>query len=158
MPFNIVMRRILMVPANLKFIYYDYFTTYEKLGLYGIFPRFLLEVSSRYSTVPYTFDISAIYFNKPLMNSNTGYLAEGYMRFGYIGMFLEAFILGWIFQMMDSFQKRTGYALTIGFFTYAVFSLNDAHLLDQLVFGPWLFIVIIIVLFPLSLFRNRSVS
>ena len=69
------------------------------------------------------------------------------MRFGYIGIFLEAFLFGRILQLMDRFQERTSYGITIGFFVYAVFSLNDGVLIGELFFGIWAFIMLVLLVY-----------
>ena len=145
--FSYFVRRSMFVPANNKFKYYDYFSTHPKLGIYGIFPRKLVPVNSVYENIPYTYEISRIYYGKPEMNSNTGFLAEGYMRFGHFGTFFVLFLFSVILKLIDRFAERTSYQLAVGFFSYAVFSLADAHLIDSLFFGPWMFLVLILLFY-----------
>ena len=140
-------RRSMIVSANNKFKYFDYFSARPKMGIYGIFPRWLIPVKSYYEDIPYSYEISRIYYGKPEMNSNTGFLAEGYMRFGYPGTFIILILFTVFLKSIDSFQDRTCYPFTIGAFAYPVFSLNDAHLIDSLFFGPWMIIVLLLVFY-----------
>ncbi len=143
--FTLLFRRVLLVPANNKFHYFDYFTNNPKMGIGGIFPRWLIEIPNYYENIPYSYEISAIYYNQPEMNSNTGFLAEGFMRFGHMGTVLILLLFGWILKMIDRFQERAGYTLAIGVFIYQIYSLADAHLLDSLVLGPWMVLVILLL-------------
>ncbi len=131
-------RRTMVVPAINKFVYFDYFSTHPKMGLGGVFPTWLISLDNPYATIPYSYDISAIYYGMPEMNSNTGFLAEGFLRFGHWGTFLVLAIFAMLLRQIDSLQNRLGYALTVSIFICPVYALADAYLLDQLLFGSWM--------------------
>lgn len=143
--FSLLARRVMFVPANNKFLYFDYFSNHPLMGLGGIFPRWLIYIPNYYESIPYSYEISAIYYNQPEMNSNTGFLAEGYMRFGHMGTVLILLLFAFILKQIDRFQDRSGYQLAIGIFVYQIYSLSDAHLLDSLVLGPWMLLVLILL-------------
>lgn len=145
--FSVFVRRVMVLPAQLKFQYFDYFTSHPKLGIYGILPTWILKVPSYYEDVGYTYDIAAIYYNKPEMNANTGFFAEGYMRFGCIGIILLPLLLALLLKQMDRFQDRAGYILTISIFIYPIQLLSDGHLLDSLVFDHWMFLTAILLFY-----------
>lgn len=145
--YDLFCRRSMLLSAQNKFVYYDYFQTHPKLGLYGVFPQWLVNIPDPLQGVDYGYDISAIYYNRPSMNSNTGFLAEGYMRFGHWGTFLLLQLFALLLRMIDGLQKRAGYAMTIGVFLYPVFALADGHLLDSLVFGPWMILFLLLVFY-----------
>ena len=152
--FSLLARRVMYVPANNKFHYFDYFTNHPQMGIGGIIPRWLFYVPNYYENIPYSYEISAIYYNLPEMNSNTGFLAEGYMRFGHIGTVGILLLFACILKLIDRFQDRVGYSLAIGVFIYQIYSLADAHLLDSLVLGPWM-MLLFILLFCGSTFRRQ---
>ncbi len=145
--FSLFVRRVMVLSSQLKFQYFDYFTSHPKLGIYGILPTWILKVPSYYEDVGYTYDIAAIYYNKPEMNANTGFFAEGYMRFGYIGIILLPLLLALLLKLMDRFQDRAGYTLTIGMFIFPILILSDGHLLDSFVFGNWMFLTVILLFY-----------
>ncbi len=140
-------RREMMVSANVKFAYYDFFSQNPKMELGGIFPRWFLNISNPYENIRYTFLIAKLYYGKPNMNANTGFLAEGYMRFGHIGTLFILILFAVLLRMMDSMQKREGYTLTVGAFVYPVLALSDAHLIDAMFFGPWMFVLAFLLLY-----------
>ncbi|EOJ4528150.1 hypothetical protein ACKKL3_004368, partial [Shigella flexneri] len=102
--YSLIGRRVMIVSANNKFKYYDFFSSNPKIGIYGIFPQWLIESQS-----PYKNDIghiiSEIYYQKPDMNSNTGFLAEGFMRFGILGIPLTLIVFALILRQIDQLQK-----------------------------------------------------
>lgn len=137
--FSLLVRRVMLVPANNKFKHYDFFSKYPKEGLAGIFPRWIINIPSNYeSGYPngYTYQISAIYYNQPEMNSNTGFLAEGYMRWGIFGVFLCMVVFAILLKVMDGFQKRTSYTFALGCCILPVFLLTDSPLISSVMFGP----------------------
>ena len=144
--FSLIGRRVMLLSANNKFKYFDFFSKNEKMGIAGIFPTWIINVENPYPEgIGYI--IAREYFNNPVMNSNTGFLAEGYMRFGWFGLFLSMILLAVILRMMDSFEKRNGYRLCIGCCIYIIFMLSDAHLMDSLVLGPWMLMIMILLVY-----------
>ncbi len=146
MPFSLFVRRTLVIPANLKFVYYDFFSNNPKLGLSGTLWGSKLGV-----TYPYEkkigYIISEEYFGLPNMNSNTGFLAEGFSRFGYVGIFLVLILFAMILILLDRLQRRTGYTFAVTMSVYPIFTLNDGQLIDSLIFGPMLVLLLVILLY-----------
>lgn len=140
-------RRIMMVSANNKFKYFDFFSQNPKMGLGGIFPRGLINIPNPYEHIRYTFLISDIYYGKPNMDSNTGFFAEGYMRFGHLGTFGILCLFAAMLRLMDRLQKHVGYAFTVGFFAYPVMLLCDTHLFDTLLLGQWSILLVVMLFF-----------
>lgn len=145
--YSLFVRRVMMVSAVNKFSYYDYFLHHPKFGLYGMIPYALLPFKSPYEGQRIGNIIAGEYYNKPTMNSNTGFLAEGYMRFGLFGIILGFLVLLLFLQLMDKMQQRTSFQFVIGAFTYPIYLLADGHLLDQLFFGTWMIIFFILVFY-----------
>lgn len=137
-------RRLMMVPANLKFLYYDFFTQNELLGFAGIFPRWLIDVYNPYELTPFPNVIADVYLNSPQTWASTGFLAEGFQRFGHIGTFFVLFLYGIILKIADRFQKQVGYPLALGILIYPVMVLTDTQLLGTLFFGSWGCVMVIV--------------
>jgi hypothetical protein len=146
LPFSLFVRRTLIIPANLKFIYYDFFSNNPKLGLVGTLWGSKLGVANPYDR-KIGYIISEEYFGLPEMNSNTGFLAEGFSRFGFIGIFLVLIIFAIMLILLDRLQKRAGYTFTVTMSIYPIFTLNDGQLIDSLIFGPMLVLLVIILLY-----------
>ena len=142
--YSLFVRRVLIVPAVLKFYHYDYFTTHPYLGLYGAIPLAINPyIPQYYVGMNYQMEIGEIYFHVQ-SNANTGFLVEGFARFGYIGLILSGVLLAWILKLFDSFQKRTNYQYAICFFLYTVYALADRQIVGTLFFGVWFFALVVV--------------
>ena len=154
--YSLLGRRILMVSANNKFAYYDFFSNNPKMGFGGIIPRWLINIPNYYENIDYTHIISKIYYGKPEMSSNTGFLAEGFMRFGHLGTVFILFLFSMILKLMDKLQNKAGYTLVVGAFVYSVLALTDTYLLESLIFGTWMIpLIILLVYIPV---KNKTYS
>lgn len=147
--FSLLVRRSMLLPARLKFDYFDYFSSHPKMGIYAIFPRWIIPVSSYYEKVSSQHEIGAIYYGAPEMNANTGFFAEGYMRFGHIGTVLILVLFALLLKQTDRLQERAGYQLAVGVFLFPVFSLVNSQLLSSLVFGAWMSLEAILLFYTL---------
>lgn len=146
--YSLLIRRVLIVPANLKFVHYDYFSTHPKMGIYGAVPEALVfDVPEYYTHVSFPFEIGRLYFDSPNMSADTGAFAEGYMRFGYMGIFLIFLMCTLILKQIDKLQKRTCYTLAISLFVFPIYSLSENPLIKNIFFGYWLFWILILLFF-----------
>ena len=145
--YSLFIRRCCFVPSVNKFSYYDFFSNHPKLGIYGIFPTWLVPYDGYYNEVQYSFEISSIYYGKPEMNSNTGFLVEGFARFGHLGMIIEMCVFAMLIKLFDSLQSRTNYQTTVGCFAYSIFALADMFLLNSFILGPWMIVVLFFILY-----------
>ena len=114
----------------------------------GEIPGWLLNMENPYPDgIGYI--ISQQYYNMPKMNSNTGFMVEGYMRFGIFGMFLVFFLFAILLVLIDNVQYRTSYTYAIGMFSYMIYTLSDGYLLTLV---PWLPAILF-----LFLYSNKSI-
>lgn len=136
--YSLIIRRIFLVSANNKFMYYDFFSTHPKEGFAGIFPRWLVPIKSNYmSGYPggYTFQIGRIYYDMPEMDCNTGFLAEGYLRWGLIGIVFELLVFAFLLKCLDGFQRKAGFLFAAGTSIVMIFGLGDGYLISPLLCG-----------------------
>lgn len=153
--YDFFIRRIFIVSANNKFLYYDFFSTHPKEGFAGIFPRWLIPIRSNYvSGYPdgYTFQIGGIYYGQPEMDCNTGFLAEGFLRWGLIGIVIELLVLAFVLKCVDGFQRKTDFVFALGTSIVMIFGLGDGHLISPLLCGH------LTVWFLFLLFYRRKVA
>ncbi len=146
-------RRFLMVPAQIRFFYYDFFSkegfTYFATNTIGS----LFGVTNEY-TVPVPVLISDIYYNAPNGYANTGYIGDAYMNLGFLGMLIFCVVLGLIFKLIDSLSIKIGKELVVGLSIFSVLTLNDGALLTNLLNGGMLFLLLILYLY--SGFSNKK--
>ncbi len=140
--------RLVFVPAQIQFQYFDFFSSNEKLfyseGLIGK----LLAIKSPYNG-PITKVITQHFhnFTNPDITSNTGIISEGFANAGFLGSLLSILILGVIFILVDSFSKNIPLYVVIASFSYIMFVLNDTGILTALLTGGiWLIIILLFLL------------
>lgn len=145
--YSLLVRRSLIVPAVIKFTHYDFFCSHPKLGLDGVISDKILHVNTIYSNTNVFKEISNWAYGLPEMNANTGFLAEGYARFGMIGVVTINAIYGLMLILADFFQNRVGYVRATTTLIYIFFSLTDTYLLGQIFRGTWLVVTLIMLLY-----------
>lgn len=139
--------RLLIVPANLKFVYFDFFTNNPKIGIVGTLINVVLKMENPYTEMPYQNLIGGIYFNQYTMYSNTGVLAEGYARFGYIGFVIIPFIISIVLYVINYGSRKNGIPFTMAIAIFPLMNLNDGDILSSLLFGGVLSLMIVCVCF-----------
>lgn len=141
----IVIYRLLFLPAQIKYYYYDFFSsntfTYFSEGVIGkiLGLRFPYEESTNNM-------ISSIYFGMPQSAANTGYLADAYANGGFIGMFIMTLLLTLVFVMIDSLTIHIRKNVVVGLSIFSVLALNDLGLLTTLLTGGMLFLLLVLYL------------
>ncbi len=146
--YSFFIRRVMFVSANNKFKYFDFFSKNPKMGMAGELPRWMIQINNPYPEgIGYI--ISEVYYNRPKMNSNTGFMVEGYMRFGVWGMALVFFIFAVLLLLIDNLQLKSSYQAAIGISIFNIFILSDGYLLTVV---PWLLFI------PLLLFYSERTA
>ncbi len=150
--FEIVTRRIQVMPAFFNYIYYDYFSKNEPIWwrqdtflidkLFNVvYPR----------SVP--LQISHVYFNDIEGNPNAGMFAEAISRCGYAGIIIYPLLLGFVVFLVDRFYTDTGKEIKLILaICFAMSISNDVITSTSFV------IVLIMVLLGSNFFRRRSIG
>lgn len=86
---SLIIRRLLFIPAFLNLKYYDFFSVNQKI----IWSNSILKNFFVYSYNKLPSFMIGEYIGMPKANASTGFLANGYMNCGYIGIFIYLFIL-----------------------------------------------------------------
>lgn len=140
--FDLFVRRVLLLPAWLKYLYYDFFMEHRTMGLAGtLWGKFLNAYQPYPEGIGYV--ISDKYFQLPEVNSNTGFIAEGMSRYGVLGIVLAFILLAFVFWVVDYFARKNGYKFAVCLALFSVILLNDGAIIDTLIFGHLLILVLI---------------
>lgn len=148
--YDLIIRRVFILPANLKFIYHDFFSYNPKEGIAGIFPRWLINVKSNYGVgnyQEYVYLIGNQYFNSPKTSFDTGFIAEGFLRFGYVGIFVEFIVLAMVLCVAKKLQDRTSFIFSAGCCVYFAYRLSETHLIDHLLFGDLMVLIFVFLVY-----------
>lgn len=139
-------RRALLVPAQLSFFYYDFFSNndYTFLSQHRIFRTFLDYPYGR--TPPHL--IGEVYYNSPETGANNGIVADAYMNFGFIGFVLWSILLAIILRIIDSCSRGKNIKIVIGAIAMPVITLTNSALLTCLLTHGLLLALILLYLLP----------
>ncbi len=143
---SILIRRLLFLPAQLKFIWYDFFSEnpllYYSQGIigkiFGIRNPYPLDAANM---------IGLTAFNAPDMHSNAGYVADAYGNGGAIGVIVIALIFVFVLLIVDSLSVALSPEFVIGLIIYHVISLNDGSLITAMISGGLLPLLLILWLY-----------
>lgn len=139
-------RRLMFVPAQLKFYYYDFASKND-------FLYFSAGALGKLFGTEYPYDrnfanlIAEVYFDTPNMSANTGYLASGYSNLGFVGMLIYTVILSIILVLIDSLGKSLDKSMVIGIVLFTMLALNDGDLLTTLLTGGLIFLLLLLYLY-----------
>lgn len=144
--------RLLFVPAQIQFWYYDYFSTNPKL-LYG--ETFLGPILGTQKTGPSTSLLINKHFTNISIesNANTGVFSDAFSNGGFTAMLVTSIVLLLILLLIDSFERKISTTLLVASFSYSMFILNDTSLLTSLNTGG-----IIILLFMFFLYSPKKIE
>lgn len=102
--FNFLTGRFLLLPAQLTYMYYEFFSRHGLIpGAYLV--KYYLHLPVPW---PYPYDrapdfvIGYAFYHEPNLDAVGGILADAYMNFGYIGLPLFAVALGLLIKLIDA--------------------------------------------------------
>jgi len=143
---SLIIRRLLFVPAQLKFFYYDFFSKHEFLyfseGLFGK----IFGLNTPYSIKTANM-IGGLYLGSYETNANTGYIADAYANMGVFGMLIITLLFTFILILIDSLSKKISKELVIGLCLSPILSLNDGALFTTLLTGGLLLLIMLLYLY-----------
>ena len=100
---SFISRRTFFVPANLTFIYFDFFAN-------NSFIYWSNSVLSSIFQYPYIESIPKVIGNHmglPDMSANNGYLSTGYAHGGFVGVAFYSILIGFILKFLDDIVSNT---------------------------------------------------
>ena len=144
MPFSLMVRRLLLLPAKLSFYYYDFFSVTDKLLLSHSALSFLN--SYPYDATP-ALMIGRLY-EKTETVANNGLVADGYMNFGVLGVFIWAVLLAVMLRLVDTVGKGKDDKFIIACFIVQTVNLTNSAFFTTLMTHGFLFALFFVWLAP----------
>lgn len=146
-PYALINERVLFLPAKIKFAYFDYFSQHEFIYFSQNTIAKILGVESNYSqNIPNL--IGEIYFNKPEMWTNTGFMADAYANLGVFGIILVsifmAVVISWVDMTIECESRDVHLGIQAMFLLYYI-SLNDGSAISIFFSGGMLFAVLLVM-------------
>lgn len=102
----IIINRFLLVPAQLNFYYYDFFSQNPKIFWTDSNWLLIGKIFDYPYSLPLPMVIGDTYFNNPETSANTGWIGSGYAHAGFLGMTVYAIVIGLVFKYLD-FKAKT---------------------------------------------------
>ncbi|MBS4192606.1 oligosaccharide repeat unit polymerase [Bacillus sp. FJAT-49705] len=107
---SIFIRRLFFVPAQLHFIYYDFFQENPFIMLSNSLLSFAID--NPYGEANILHLISNTYFGKEF-GVNVGYIGNAYANFGFFGVILFSVFLGYTLKLLDSVSVRVPVSVSV---------------------------------------------
>lgn len=148
--FNIVTRRIMVVPSWLNYLYFEFFSQHEKLlWRQDVFLIDKLFTAPYDSSAPLL--ISEKYLKGLVTNPNAGLLAEAYAQFGIVGIIIYPVLIVVLLNIINHFYKNATSEVILMISFSLAFSLSN----DTIMSTSFIATMIIICLYS-SLFRDEN--
>lgn len=103
---KLVMRRVFFLPAQLNFMYYDFFSRNDWVWFSN--SKLTLGLADYPYDLSVTHLIGREYFDSESMGANTGWFGSGYMQAGFAGILLYAAVIAAVFRYVDECAQRSG--------------------------------------------------
>ena len=133
-----------MIPAQLKFVYYEYFSVRKKVYFAdGVIGSIFNIISPYEEAIPKTI---GAYLGEGESNANTGYWGDAYANAGVLGVILFSVILALMIIILAKLGRKINPSVVVASMTFSLFSLNDGALLTNILTGG-MFIFFIIFYF-----------
>ncbi|MEG1910090.1 MAG: hypothetical protein RR190_03875, partial [Bacteroidales bacterium] len=101
---SILVFRLMFIPAQLSFIYYDFFSSHELLFLRESLFKWL-GILSPYET-PIVYIIGDVYFHDPESCANQGLIGDAFANFGWYSLLVYPFLWALLGKVVDGFVKE----------------------------------------------------
>jgi len=115
---DLLVRRVLMVPALLDYFYWQFFT--DNAALLWAESRFGLRLFDNPYGMNAALLIGAEYFGDKGTHANTGFVGSGFAQANHFGVLLYAFLIGLLVAFVDRLGQRLGSAVTTAAFVLTV--------------------------------------
>jgi hypothetical protein len=149
-PYNILVGRLLSVPAELSFYYYDFFSSHHHLHLSYIFND-LLKIHSLvrdpYGASPDLL-IGETYFGQQDLAAVSGIVADGYMNFGILGVAVWAMLLATILGVLDGVSKGVDQRVGAAALAIPALSFSGTFLVRTLFTAGFILTLVVLYFLP----------
>lgn len=132
-PISYLVRRALLLPAKIRFAYYDFFNNNLKMHFANNTIGAIFDIKSSYSLEPAK--LIAKYLGAPDSHCNSGYWGDAYANFGVIGVVSFSMILIIYVILLDRLSERIPATIIIPCAIVLFYGLNDSALLTWLLGG-----------------------
>lgn len=139
--------RMIYIPVQIQFQYYDFFRVRDKLYFAETIVGKILSMNKPYPD-GISYFIGRYYSDSNTFgNANTGVFSDAFANGGFICMLIYTIILGVIFRLIDSITTELPLYTVVSSLSYIMFVLNDTSLLTTLLTGGLGLMILLLLLF-----------
>ena len=139
---SLFLNRIIFIPSHINFYYFDFFST-NSLTLWAE-SKISLGLVDKTLPMPVMKYIGGLMTGNYNISANTGWVANGYMNAGIIGIIIYACIIGFFFALIDFWAKAYGKQLVGAAFLLPVITFIMSADLFIVILTSGLFLLIMI--------------
>ena len=143
---SFIVRRGLFLPAQINYMYYDFFSIHEKDIFRQSFLRHFGFVSPY--DVPIPKIIGANYMNNPETNVNNGLFSDAYYNLGFIGVFIFPIVIMFFIKTLDLGTRGVATRLLILPIIVSASILSGASFMSGLLTNGLLLLLFILFVLP----------
>lgn len=156
MPVSMVARRFLIIPAMLKFRYYDFFSVNPKVHFADGRIGNLFHITSPYDS-PIPIVIRRFYEGPNSSGSaNTGYWGDAYANAGIWGVIFLSVLLAIMIKIIESITLNTPIEIVSATSIFTILSLNDVAFFTNILSGGMFILFILYFCFDLKAVYVRN--
>lgn len=141
---TLFVRRMLYMPAQISYYYYDFFEGSPVLLSNSVMSGFF---SYPHQLEP-AYLIGDLYYQKPDMSANNGIITDGFMHFGILGVIIWAILFSFILKLIDSLVYGKNYIVLIPVLLIGLRSFIDGALLTSLLTHGFFLTIFLCYLYP----------
>lgn len=153
MTYAVIINRVFFLPAKIKYCYLDFFSKNDFIYFSQNTFAKLLGIASNYSIdIPHL--IGDVYFQKPNMWANVGFMVDAFSNAGIIGMLIASIILGSVVSLADFSIENIPLIIKKGIqslFLLFFIALNDGAVIYIMFSGGLCFLVFLLIFLDFNL-------
>lgn len=142
-------------PADNKFLYYELFKHFPKLGFSEGMIGSIFSLTYPFNCNLGHVIVAWLFGYDTYGSTNTGYLGESYAQLGFLGMLLMSLLLGVLIRAAASYENKKTGAIIASCFSWSIIMLSDNSLLTIFFTGG---ILVFLVLFMIYFQKEPDVS
>ncbi|GAT72198.1 hypothetical protein MHM582_0671 [Microbacterium sp. HM58-2] len=151
--FEVAVRRLMLIPAQLLGAYYDYFGSFGFAHLQH--SRFF---NAGVLTPEPGYLIGQYVFGSNVQNANASFISDGFANFGVLGVIGAAVICGLILRAIDSFTLGAPTAVALAAMSPVVIILSNNALQTALLTSGLFVLLVLLYLLPTDLAHQRPAA